>query len=507
MKIGNIQISNKIVKWIILGIIIILMGFLAYWIITRAYIQVNISGQTSDQFKYSFLNQSNDSLSIIDSNSNKYSQLVSSGNYEVNAFQTSLGSEKSSFNYLKTGNLFSTSQVDAGLVSENARVFIGNNPSGCNNYLFNQLISYICGGLLANAQVYIDATPTQPAYSLTTKGAGPAGYDEGIFNTPEGNFVLSRSPAESEYGSRQILTKLGTGFKSLGGIEMPDLDPTQTYFSKAWQEGFLVSTLNFSTIYYFPSSKSRASKVYGTSPGSQELNPVSLDIYNDQILTSYSIITEDNSRNFTEVYIISNSSTQKFKLNKSYSKVNFCASSKYICALSGDKLDIYKVNGTELLYKHSINKVISILNNHNSFLVVNNIGVLNLEIEQQKGYYSYTLSEYQFQKIEPSSNGYILTLTNNNNRSFALLVDQTLENKGSIDKVVLKLQSDSNISNVAAYKNIVFLTPNIDRQLDKDQNIFVYNQAKLKDINTNINNLLKSLNIPSDYTVVNTTSN
>ncbi len=502
MVVGSIEIKNKYI-WIVAGILAgIILIFLLLWLINSSFIEVKITNGQNGEYSYSFLNQSSNKTVLNKTSSNPVKQLLPTSSYEVLAQQD----YKSFFGVVKTQHLLANSYIEASLLPENYREFVGNNPQDCMNYINSQLISYSCDGVLANALVHMPATSNTPTYVTTTKGQGPAGYDEGFLTTSEGTFVLSQLPVFSENGAKQVLYRVGKNFVSSEVIFMPQLDDSIRYKSLPYKTGFIVFTPNFDQILYYPSIKSQGANITVTKVNSADTNPISLDIKDDSILTSYTNKVSNSSKTQqTKVFINTNSEVQTYTLNKSYSKVSFCGQSM-LCMLNNSVVDVYNINSDQITYNYSLNNVVAMQNTNSGFLIVNSVGVVNIDVNNKVGFISYTLGGYKFNNIVPAQIGYIVSLTNTKGNKVALYIDQTKTNNTNIDKKVLELLTLSEISNISIYGNYLTIVPNLPTT-ENARGQTVVDTSKLKDVNNSIDNAINKLDIKKyGFEISNTSS-
>lgn len=492
MIIGNIHIKNKYL-WITgVVIIVIILLLIINWIINSAFIDISVVNGKSGGYNYSFLNQSSNQSSEVKTNESNIKQLVDSGEYEVLAKQA----DTSFYAIVKANKFLSSTYLDANLKPENFRSFIGNNPGECMSYVNNVLVSFGCNELLANARVHIPATPSLPTYTITTRGQGPAGYNEGIFETKEGSFALSQIPQSSEFGQTQILYQLGNNFNNINGFRLTSLNPSTRYNSIPYKNGFIAYNQTFSELQYFPTSKDQSTNIAGVVPDSSN-TPISLDVRDNTILTSYS---KDNK---TTLYLNTDNQVKTIGVDKHYSNINFCEK-KYICMLNDKTLDIYLLDNNQVQYQYSVNNVESFVNLISGLYIANNYGVLKLDIQPRTGYLSYSYGEYKFNGIVPSTSNtsYVLNLTNQNNNKVALLINPNKENTNNIDKKILVLQKDPNIRSLSIYGNFITVVPNIPRS---NQANGQFDPIKVKEINQKIQKLINESGINLDIYKFNST--
>lgn len=490
MTIGNINVKNKYV-WITgVVIVVIILLLVINWIINSAFIDITVINSKTGEYKYSFLNQSGNKSNEVKTNKDNIKQLVGSGNYEVLTQQ----SDNSFFTIVKTNNFLSSIYIDATLKPQNYRTFVGNNPDQCMSYVNNVLVSYGCDSLLANARVHIPATATLPTYTSTTRGQGPAGYYEGIFDTKNGSFALSQIPQSSEFGQTHILNRLGDNFKAVDSINITKLNPSTRYFSKPFKNGFIAYDSRFSEIQYFPEVSDKSNNITGIIPDGS-YSPISLDTQNESVLTSYA------KKSQTIIYINTNNNIITINIDKPYSKIIYCGE-RYLCMKNNNKMDVYLLNNNKADFQYSVVNISDMLNLKSGFFFTNNDGVINFNLESRSGYLSYYFGDYKFNSIIATSSNlaYVLNVTNTKGNKVALLVDPAKENNNNIDKKILDLQNNQYIKALSIYGNYITIVPNIPQSSGKN-----FDQTKVNEINQKIQQSINSSNIDQKQYTINFT--
>lgn len=494
MTIGNIQIKNKYIFITIIVVAIVITVALLSWLINSSFIEVKVTNGESGSYKYSFLNQtSNKNIEVV-TNSSQIKQLVPTDSYNVTIQQ-----KNSSFiSVVKTDKLLANTYIETKLYPENKREFIGNNPSQCMSYVNSVLVTFGCNDLLANALVHVPATKSLPTYSTTTRGQGPAGYYEGIFETKGGSFALSHIPMSSENGQTHILNKLGNNFTSVESINITNLNPTTRYSTINYKGGFIAYDQSFKEIQYFPSFNNQSTNITGVSLDSS-YTPISLDVNKDTILTTYS---KDKQ---TYLYFNNSGNINSTNVDKKYTKVIYCGET-YLCMTNDKILDIYKINNNQLDYQYSINNVIDMLNINNSLVFVNDVGVVKFDIVNRNGYFAYSFGIYKYNSIASttSNNQFVLNVSNPQGNRVALLINPLESNSDNIDKKIAELQKDPNIKTVSIYKNFITIVPIIPT-FTNNLGMTEFDSSKTKEINQQISDSITRVGINQKDYIINYT--
>jgi len=489
MTIGNISIKNKYIWIVVIVIVVIFAIAILNWIINSSFIEISITNGKSGDYKYNFLSHSSNKNTEVVTNNSLVKQLLPTDSYNVTVQQD----YQSFFSVVKTDRFLGNTYIESKLTPENKREFVGNNPGQCMSYVTKVLVTYNCEGLLSNALVHIPATPTLPTYSTTTRGQGPAGYYEGIFETKDGSFALSHIPNSSELGQTHMLNKLGNNFTSVEAINITNLNPSTRYSASKYKDGFIAYNQSFTDIQYFPTPKDQSSNITGVSLDSS-YTPISLDTNNNTVITSY------NKSNTTYVYFNNSGTVNSTKVDKPYSRVSYCKDN-YLCMTNNKMLDIYRINNNQLDYQYSISGVEETVSVDNDLIIANEFGLVKFNIENRSGYLAYSFGSYKYNSISKSTSGnqFVVNVTNPQGNKVALLINPNENNNDNIDKKIAELQKDPNIRTVSIYKNYITIVPNIPASTQPNSQ---FDQSKVKDINQQINNRINSLGInQKEYTI------
>lgn len=493
MTIGNIHIKNKYIWITTIAAVVITVILLLNWIINSSFIEVNITNGGSGSYKYSFLNQASNKNTEVITNNSQIKQLLPTNSYNFTVQQN----YNSYFTVVKTDNFLANTYIENNLLPENKREFVGNNPSECMSYVNNVLVSFGCNDLLANALVHIPATSTIPTYTTTTRGMGPAGYYEGILTTNEGSFSLSHIPISSENGQTHLINMLGNNFTSTSTINITVLNPELRYKATNYKTGFIAYNQNFSEIQYFPSIKNQATNIAGVIPDSS-YNPISLDVNNETIMTSYA---KDNS---SFIYFNRQGNINSIQVSKPYNNVLYCGD-VYLCMVNNKILDIYQLTDNQLSYLYSVNNVDGLVNINKQLMIVNEFGVVKFNITSKDGYLVYSFGGYKYNSLVSTTNNqqFVLNLTNPKGNKVALLVNPSEVNNDNIDKKVAELQNNPNVKTVSIYKNYITIVPNIPADFNGPKNIL--DPTKVSQLNQQITNTIKEVGIDTNIYKVNFT--
>jgi hypothetical protein len=230
----------------------------------------------------------------------------------------------------------------------------------------------------------------------------------------------------------------------------------------AHMDGFIVYDSSFSHAVYYASLSSMPQNISLDKPKGKNLSAFSIVFGpgSNKTLALYSSAS-NGGRGSSEAIVGQNNNFQHYTLPKRYVSADFCGSQ--ICLLDGSKtLDVYSLSGSKAKLSFSLSGVQAIKNIGDSFLVVNQNGVINFDTASRTGYFEYSLGDYKFCGLQQNTaTAYLLCVINNKGNKAALRIDETTTDKGSIDKKVAQLQKRTEINIVSIYKNYIYISPNL----------------------------------------------
>lgn len=493
------------------------------FLLLRSYAFISVSSDgmpAGENATYTILNQKDKKSTEIKGRSS-FRRLVLRGSYEITARKDG----KSYFGVIGTGGFLRTTKVNAKLVGEKARGFVGNSPDACMYKVSGVLMSMVCTDKLENLKIHMPSTANSPTFTKKIQST-VEGYVEGVATTKEGTIVLLNSAKKLTVHTAYLLT--GDGQLS-GGTILTDL--TAEYYSLAkYKDGFIAYDDKGRDIFYYTSINAKPTKI-STDGISDSSSLYSIDTQGDFVLLAYTNTnnreevtinpegiqteTEQASKTFarskkteekSEVLIYSNGRFRRFDFNTAPTRIRLCGSNK-LCLLD-DKgtLEIYETAGTKPKYLYSLLGVTDIENIDLGLLVFRKEGVFLFDTASRSGSLNYgSDSSYSFCGIQATDNNYILCLVNKRGDRVALQIDQSKTDQDNIDKKVAQLLQLPGVKNVSVYDKSIFISPDLG-ELVYDESIksFNYDPATKKAINDGINSKLVELGIDkSVYRVVN----
>lgn len=484
------------VSIIILAVVLILV---VVSIANTSFVKIQVENpQPGVDISYTFINNTGKAVSSFKSNTPSQNKRLPKGEYEINIKQGSM----SYIAIRKLKGLFSTVKLNARLQQEKNRVFVGNNPDPCVSYASGVLISYSCGGSYLSAEVHVPATENIPTYTVAVSGNLINGVISNGANTTSGALVLVRQTSDEGVGSYSIY-RVDSGFHPIGSNVLSELENNKSYSVTSYKDGFIVYDASLSRAVYYTSLSSRPLEISLERPKQAGLvaSTIAFDPGSNGVLTLYT----SSKLNKSEVILARGKNFEHFTYRKNYTSIDFCG--KQICMLGSNKiLDVYNLHGGNTELSFSITGAQLIKNTPNGLLVVNQNGVLNLDTATQTGSLQYSFGDYKYCGIQTdSSTKYLLCVINNRGLKSELSIDQTINNRGSIDQKVDILQSRSEIKAISMYNNLIFISPNFG-QLNYQSSTGDYGPSPsiVEEINAKINEDIKNVGIDTSvYKIIN----
>lgn len=483
------------------GISFILL-FLAYKLYGSSYIEISVSGQTGTDHTYTLINQASHKKTMVNNAPGHLKMRVPKASYDVLVQNSSA----SYFSVIKTGAFLKTTRVDAKLQPEKKRLFVGNNPLPCMNYLKNYLISYDCGDYFNSINIHVPATATIPTYVL--KNTNLAGrFFDGIVRTPTGTVALIRNfvgegTDEGSGKNYYSVYRLDNQLKILNSRSLTNLNPAKLYSMRAYGNGFILYDSAFEDISAYSSWKSKPATVSSDGPKEKDVQPASLAVTGSDILKLYS---SRGKKLVSEIVALRNGRQEHFILPGQYLDARFCGQQK-LCALGDKRLDVYDTASQKPKFQYQVSGARAVEDSTKSLLVVTEAGVLNLNVDNRSGWLDYSLGDYTFNSWQTAEDGYLLNLTNNKSGQVALYVDQRRANADSIDKKIAELQKISDVSAVSVYGKYIYVTPDAGQLVyNKKIKGLAYDQQAINQANRAIAQAIVKLGINTKtYKVIST---
>lgn len=477
--------------------IAILFGL--YWLANTAFINISVAGQGGKNISYE-LDKQNSSKSISkDTTETQFKQRVTRGSYEVTVSQNG----KSYFSVVRARGFWSTTQVAAQLQPQKARSFVGTDPENCMHLLGSILVSYTCTDSFSNIKIHKPASAREPTQTVANPNVA-AGSVEGIIDTKQGSLVLLQWPSFGETEPYQSIYQTDASLALKNEVKLSGLSGETTYGIKPFREGFVIYDTNLSKVLYYTATNAKPSTLKVGTVTSDKVVPTSFAVGNDSLVALYSS-SSDSKKQSSQVVVSNGQTSRTYTFKQRFSQVTVCGTGR-LCALGDSQMFVYDISGDKPDYMYSVMDVKSMYPSQNGFLVVRDKDVLNLDINQQQGYVEYSAGPYTINGLQTTTNGYVLNVTGENNKKYALLVNEQSGNNDDIDKKIADLQKVSDINSVSVYGKYIFVTPEIGELTYNDSlQSFTYDPIRVTQTKQAINDAVKQLGIDtSQYTIINT---
>ena len=477
--------NNRRIAGVIVLVTIIIVGISVLTWASQQSRLVLTQASTAGESTYQITKQGEKNPLTFKDSQTSVQKNLTKGSYEV-LVQNSAGSF---FAVVSQKGFFHTTRVEVKPSPEHARVFIGKSPSLCMDSIKNSLFSYDCpSGTYGQVKYHLPSTQQAPTYAVSPGQIGSFTNIEGVFDTPEGNFVLMKNttalidagdggssggntntPSIHEVFALNSAADI-TNLPKMKGVGLAGLDAKTLYSVRSYGDGFLVYTPDFSHIYYYASAKSQPIDMTLGGPKGKGLiaNQTNFDASNNTIFTTYSqgdlgettSVQQKPAR--TELVYGQPGSAKHYTLKGYLAGAQLCGTQKACLLDSHNTLTVYDISGKEPKPLYSVDNINYIQNSPHGLLALNKSQkfILNLDADSRTGYIDYSFGDYTFNRLQTTQGGYVLSLTDNKKQELALFVDAQKPNTDSIDKKILELQKDP-ILTATAYGNVIYITPYI----------------------------------------------
>lgn len=495
-------------KKITITTILVLVLATFIWLFNRSFIK--ISTQNTDDTTYTLLNQKTGQTENFTTKEPVIKKLVKKGSYEIFA----QNNKESFITVVKTGGFLQTTAIEVSLSPEKSRSFVGNNPAPCMHYLSNVLVSYVCSGLFNRAQLHVPATPHSPTIVRNPEITNDGSVEDIIKTTSGENLILIKAPGHDESDvAPHTLYRLGEDLSLSSPTILDSLKDGVSYQLKVFGDGFIAHDSVFEHAVYFSNNGTKLKDITLGKVENSQLVPYSLSVSADEFIVAYgsserlAVDTEPHTHNpVPSEIIVHNAQTQKrLSFDKQYGFVHLCGTDK-LCGLYDEWLEVFDISddSPRLLFRVSgiqrIDKV------GEQLVLVRDNQVFGFDVDSRTGASQYSFGEYEFCGLEISGVEYVLCLINDKNDKIALAIDPSSNNMDSIDKKVLDLLKLPEVKNISAYKNILYVSPDLgDLIYVPEFQGFGYDPAIKNRVNATINQAVDELGIDRQkYQIINT---
>ena len=503
MDLNNFK--SRVKKGAILVCFLALGTVIFSYISTHAYIDIQLKNAKEATIDlYSDNDKKNTNILVRDGHVKRF---IKKGTYGF----TISSNDSSYVQLVAVGGYFSTTHVEAALVPEVARTYIGDDPSYCMIYDGAVLVSNNCAGSYGTQKSHVPATKTTPTHIVTTPLEEAI---EGSIKTTEGSLVMVNRPFSDLLSIHSIYT-MQTDTDGISrpraSTDLPTLDVSKTYKIMAHKTGFIVYDDSYRELYYYSSlSASRSPQKLSATANDKSLSPVGMNSQSDlgivAVLSNITAVGKNDTvlkQKSEAIVLVDGQSVQHYAFTTAYTSGLMC-SKDTLCMQNGDTMDVYAIKGdkTSILYSvHGIKELVSVTKNLLSAVTKN--GLLAFDITNRTGSYLYSFGNYTFGNVQKNNDDYIISIVDINSKKSALLLTPSASNTDSIDKKIYSLQKDPAASKVSIYKNFIFIVPEHGELInDPNSNTFIYDPAITKKSITALSIVLDSLRIDrTKYTI------
>ncbi len=494
---------------VLFSVTLLLIG--VYWAGTHSYIEVRLQSGVGTNTKVQLLNQADSKSTELTAKGSRVKKLVRRGQYEILVKQ----GNSSFFAVSKSKGWLGTTSVDAVLVPERDRQFIGDNPGPCGTFNNRVLVTYGCGDTFHNALIHMPATTTQPTYALkSTKSLD--GIIEGTANTSEGTIVVLKRLTSIDRDSAAAHTAylLNEKAELTGGVALKGLDENRTYTVSAYKQGFLMSTDTFGRLFYFTGRDVSPVEIDTKLPNDME--PYAYSASEDSIVVAHAEevkhVDPDDPKTAevkSQATVISGQQTSSISLNLRYASLIACGQGK-LCTLLNKKMEVYDISKDKPKLMFTVLGVDQMNLVKDRLVIVRGKEILTLNIDKRSGSIDYSLGDYDgcgLLAVSPGgSNGYTVCVINARGKKAALLIDPSKPDQDNIDKKIAEVLKTSEIKNMTIYGNYITFTPEAGKTIyDPTVKEFRYSPEKIRTASAAINQAIDRAGIDrSKYQVRNT---
>lgn len=492
---------------IIFSLLVILGAIGIYLFSQYGFLQLKLPENTNNQtIQYKILDQDGNEIYSKSTTSVSTKKLVKKGKYQVSVSQNN----KNSYSVLDTAGFLQTTTSEPELKAENSRMFVGNNPNFCMQYENEILYSSYCtepGGLMA----HLPATSKVPT---TAQAEMEGAYlpSKGLISLNDNDNILITEEEDASVSLYNIDSSLSVNNQRL----LNDISSDEVGGIMNYTSGFIVYSPALSELKYFESPTSTP-KRKTILLEKETKNPVQISVLDKEIGVLFNDTTEGGDDDFdndnpSDPAVSSNGKSAfviydgggSYVFDKLYTTGGFCGSSK-LCLFANGAMDMYDISGEKAEYLFSIKNALKALPYKGDIIIATDSGVLALDENSLEGSKQITYPTSRYCGINLAKSGYVLCRLDKKDNKAALYIDTSKPDPDSIEKKIDKLLDDPNISSVSAYKNFIYISPNLGELVYNAQtNGYDYPQDLVNSVNKKIDGLINKTGIDTSvYTVIN----
>lgn len=508
--------------WLIgIGLVVLASG---WWFFGHGFVEIKVENAESGDVSYSLLDQAKLRSADTTTSATTIKKLVRRGSHEVRVQQ----GERSYLAVVKVGGFLTSSQVQATLVAEKDRQFVGNNPGLCMDLADGVLLSSTCNDTIDRLQVHVSASATSP--TLIKTGISPlSGTVEGTLTTSQGSFVLIKArESTEEEGAPHTLYRLLSNGNVSSPVALDDLHEGEFYNLTPAGDGFVVFTTAGDHILHYP-TVGAPSVTVEAAPAENGSQLYAVNHQDGAFMLVYAEkgIIEDvgfedlggeeahteaveealerSAKAESRIVIQTTENSQTFSLPAQPTKVIFCGSDK-LCAIANETLAVYDIASSKPKLEFKLQNTVAVAHIANGLLATTRAGVYLVDLDSRSGSAIYSFGEYGFCGLKAYAQAALLCVQTDEGKRSVLVIDLTRDNDDSIDKKVAQLLKLSEVKDVSAYKQFIFISPELgDLVTNPTTGDFEYDPATRQRVADLIRQKVDELGIDRTvYTVINT---
>ncbi len=461
------EYARRYRRYIVLTVIAILAVYALIWLSQQSRIELTQTG--NGQYAYQLYKQGDKKTLTFNSSDKTVRKKLPKGSYEVLA-------QNGTDSFMEVTSLHGflrKTTVTIKPLPEHERVFVGKSPEQCMDSINGSSFSYSCpGGMYKDVKYHVPPTKDFPTYVTNPTIPGQLGQVEGTFTTPSGNYILIKTAADNP---QHKVYKLGNASDVLNlvdakGIALNGADANSTYNVRAFDKGFLVYSPDFSNMLYYSDINGSPTTMSLGKPKTKGLsaNQDIIDASNGTLLTAYYQGNPGGNPGAapvtgqTEVDYGKPGAVKHFVIPGDLSGAQFCGTNKFCLLNSSNIMTVYDIAGKKPRELYKVYDINSILSTPTGLLAASKSqkAIFKFDVDQRTAYIDYSLGDFNFSRMQPLMNGYIVSVTDNKKQEFALSIDSAKQDTDSIDKKVLAIESNP-ILTVTPYGNVIYITPYI----------------------------------------------
>lgn len=496
---------------IITGAVISFTLVLLWWLYGHGFLGITIPGQPDDKnYAYTVFDKSGKEVLYKRGSEAKIKKLLPRGVYQV-LTEASSGSE---YRIVQIGGFLSSTEVTARLKPEKSREFVGNNPNFCMHYGQSLLYSYNCLEA-GDFTVHLPASADTPTITKSENGATTYPI-KGMVNVG-GVPKVFLTYAEDDQARKSIaLYDVNAQLQLTNPVELLGINYGDAQNILQSGSGFLVYNDTLSKVYAYMAPSALPRKLEFRPSSYEYSKAVELSSYGADLGALFNNTPDGadaglgadgktSGQSAGKSEFIVGGSLKRYRFSKSYTSGIICGQEK-LCLISSGVLDVYSLRGEKYTREFSMTDVKRVFTIGGKAVVVTNKRVLALDLASARGSVHYNYGKGKGYCGSGSAvAGYVLCVVDGRGNTSALHINPDVSNQDSIDQKVFSLVEDPNVSAVSAYKQFIYVSPNLGKMTySSTLGGYDYDPGVKQTTNRKIRELVKRLNIDtSRYTVIN----